>query len=42
MNQNAYRFRNCKAYKIKGKATPIMILSGNTDEDTIVKGFDLV
>jgi len=25
----------------KGHTTPVMILSGNTDEDTIVKGFDL-
>lgn len=27
--------------KIRGHATPVMILSGNTDEDIIVKGFDL-
>lgn len=27
--------------KIKGHKTPVMILSGNTDEDIIVKGFDL-
>ncbi|UQD55856.1 glycosyltransferase [Flavobacterium sp. K5-23] len=25
----------------RGHTTPVMILSGNTDEDTIVKGFDL-
>ena len=42
-SQNAYNgLEIAKHIKItKGKATPIMILSGNTDEDTIVKGFDL-
>ncbi len=42
-SQNAYNgLEIAKHIKItKGQSTPIMILSGNTDEDTIVKGFDL-